>query len=63
MSDDSLTGSLVVSYMSEPHYHRGHPDDDLRPACQPTRIRGVLAIRIQAERLGQTPCPECWPQQ
>jgi hypothetical protein len=60
MSDNHPTGSLVVSYMSEPHYHRSHPDDDLRPACQPTRIRGALAIRIQAERRRQTPCPLCW---
>jgi hypothetical protein len=62
MSDNPPADTLVISYMSESHFHRGHPDDDLRPVCQPDRIRGVLAIRIQAERWGQTPCPECWPE-
>lgn len=61
MSDNGPTESLVLSYMSEHHYHRSHPDDDLRPACRPERIRGVLAIRTEVERRGQTPCPECWP--
>jgi hypothetical protein len=53
---------LVLSYMSEPHYHRPHPDDESRPACAPDRIRGVVAIRTQAERRGQTACPICWPE-
>lgn len=61
MSDNGPTESLVLSYMSEQHYHRTHPDDDLRPACRPERIRGVVAIRSEVERKGQTPCPECWP--
>jgi hypothetical protein len=61
MTNESPTDSLVLSYMSESHYHRCHPDDDLRPVCRPKRIRGVMAIRIQAERWGQTACPECWP--
>lgn len=60
MSRDRLTDSLVVSYMSEPHYHRSHLDDDRRPACQPARIRGTLAIRRQEEQRGITPCPQCW---
>ncbi|HUG07863.1 MAG TPA: hypothetical protein VMP13_03020 [Acidimicrobiia bacterium] len=47
--------------MSEPHYHRPHSDDEARPACAPERIRGVVAIRTQAERRGQTACPKCWP--
>lgn len=62
MSDTHPTDSLVITYMNESHYHRSRPDDDLRPVCQPDRIRGVLAIRIQIERWGQTPCPECWPE-
>lgn len=52
---------LVISYMSDDHYHREHPDEKSRPACKPTRIRGVMAIRAQAGRRGQTPCPKCWP--
>jgi hypothetical protein len=63
MTEPRPTESLVLSYLGEPYYHRSHPDDDLRPACRPGRIRGVMAIRIQAERLGQKPCPECWPPQ
>lgn len=55
------TERLVLSYMGEPHYHRPSPDDDLRPACEPTRLRGVPAMRVTAERWGQTPCPRCWP--
>lgn len=52
---------LVVSYLGEDHYHRSDEKDDMRPACHPERIRGVVAIRTEAERRGQTPCPECWP--
>lgn len=52
---------LVVSYLGEDHYHRSDEEDDMRPACHPERIRGVVAIRTEAERRGQTPCPECWP--
>lgn len=59
--ENPSTDSLVVSYMSEPHYHRGLEGDDLRPTCHPNRIRGVLVIRRQAEKRGQTPCPRCWP--
>ena len=58
---DTPNERLVISYMSEDHYHRSHPDDELRPACRPDRIRGVVAIRTQAERRGQTPCRLCWP--
>lgn len=53
---------LVISYMSDDHYHREHPDETSRPACDVTRIPGVMAMRAQAERRGQTPCPECWPE-
>jgi hypothetical protein len=59
---DTPTDRFVLCYMSEDHYHRGHEDDDMRPACRPTRIPGVLSIRSEAERRGLTPCPECWPQ-
>lgn len=52
---------IVISYMNEEHYHRSDPNDELRPACRPDRIRGVVAIRTQAERRGQTACPRCWP--
>lgn len=62
MTGPRPTDSFVISYMSEDHYHRSHPDDDQRPVCQPKRLRGVLAIRTQAERRGQTPCPDCWPE-
>lgn len=53
---------LVLSYMSEPHYHRASDQDPDRPACRPTRMRGVTAMRVLAERDGQTPCPDCWPE-
>lgn len=53
---------LVLSYMEDDSYHREHPDDRSRPACDPTRTRGVPAIRTEAERRGQTPCPKCWPE-
>lgn len=61
MTDPRPTESLVISYLNEPYYHRGHPDSDLRPACTPERIRGVMAIRVLVERRGQKPCPQCWP--
>jgi hypothetical protein len=54
---------FVVSYLDDDHYHREHPDKISRPACNPTRIRGVMAIRSEAERDGQTPCPKCWPEE
>jgi hypothetical protein len=54
---------LVISYMDDDHYHREHPDEASRPACETKRIRGVAAIRTQAERRGQTPCPKCWPEE
>lgn len=59
---DSSKDRFVLSYMSEDHYHRIDSDDEMRPACEPERIRGVLAIRTQVERRGQTPCPRCWPE-
>ncbi|HEY7822485.1 MAG TPA: hypothetical protein VIG24_06625 [Acidimicrobiia bacterium] len=52
---------LVLSYMDDEHYHREDPDKESKPVCQPERTRGVLAIRTQVERRGQTPCPRCWP--
>lgn len=52
---------LVISYLDDEHYHREIPDEESKPVCDPARIRGVLAIRTQVERHGQTPCPECWP--
>lgn len=52
---------LVLVYMGEPHYHRPFPSDPERPACTPTRMRGVTGMRVRAERDGQTPCPRCWP--
>ena len=54
---------LVISYMDDDHYHREHPDESSRPACDAKRIRGVPAIRTEAERRGQTPCPKCWPEE
>lgn len=53
---------LVLSYLGEEHYHRALESDPHRPACQPTRMRGVPSMRISAERHGQTPCPTCWPE-
>lgn len=58
---DLPTDRLVLSYMGDDHYHRSHDEDNLRPVCRPTRIRGVVAIRFEAEKRGQEPCPECWP--
>lgn len=51
---------LVLSYMGEDIYHRGAEGDDLRPACQPARIRGVPTMRVSAERRGLRACPRCW---
>ena len=59
---DTSKDRFVLTYMSEDHYHRIDPDDEMRPACAPERIRGVLSIRTQAERRGQTSCPRCWPE-
>lgn len=53
---------LVLSYLGETVYHCPHPDDDQRPWCRPSRIRGVPQMRTQAERYGLTPCPDCWPE-
>lgn len=62
MSESAPADRLVLSYQGEPHYHQSHHDDDLRPVCQPKRIRGVLANRLKLERDGQSPCPACWPE-
>lgn len=51
---------LVLSYMGEDVYHRSSTDDDLRPACRPSRIRGVPTMRLMAERQGKSPCLLCW---
>ncbi|MFP3913625.1 MAG: hypothetical protein ACLFWM_02025 [Actinomycetota bacterium] len=51
---------LVLFYMGEGIYHRGSEGDDQRPACQPSRIRGVPTMRVTAERRGLRPCPLCW---
>lgn len=51
---------LVLSYMGQDTYHRGAEGDDLRPGCQPTRIRGIATMRIDAERCGLRACPLCW---
>jgi hypothetical protein len=59
---DQPEDRLVISYLGEAHYHRSMPEDELRPACRPTRMRGVLSMRVRAERAGQIPCPECWPE-
>lgn len=61
MSQNRPVDSLILTYMSESHYHRRSDDDDMRPTCRPERVRGVLGIRREAERRGQTPCPQCWP--
>lgn len=53
---------LVLFYLGDTHYHRGDPEDGLRPACRPERIRGVTAMRVRAERDGLAPCPLCWPE-
>lgn len=52
---------LVLAYMGEPHFHRPLESDQERPVCNPKRMRGVVAMRVRAERDGQTPCPNCWP--
>lgn len=62
MSDPVPADRLVLSYLSEAHYHRRNPDDDERPSCRPKRARGVLTHRLKAEREGQSPCPSCWPE-
>lgn len=51
---------LTLVYLGEDVYHRSHDDDDLRPACTPRRMRGVLAMRVRAEHRGLTACPRCW---
>lgn len=58
---DPSTTPLVLVYLGEPAYHRGHDTDDLRPACTPRRIRGVLQMRVRAETDGLVPCARCWP--
>lgn len=63
MTPNRPAESLVLSYLGERNYHRSHPEDDLRPLCQPRRIRGVLAIRMDVERRGLSACPDCWPKQ
>jgi hypothetical protein len=62
MSDPAQADRLVLSYLSEAHYHRGHPDDEDRPLCRPKRARGVLSHRMKVEREGQRRCPDCWPE-
>lgn len=52
---------LVLSYFGEKVYHRSSPDDASRPACRPTRIRGVPMMRVKADKDGLSPCPLCWP--
>ena len=52
---------LVLAYLGEKIYHRGSADDDLRPVCRPTRIRGVPMMRVFAERDGLSPCSNCFP--
>jgi len=58
---ESPPDRLVLSYMGDSTYHRSHRDDDLRPACRPERIRGVMSMRFHAERDGRRPCVLCWP--
>lgn len=58
---DSPNDRIVISYMGDDHYHREDPGQAQKPACNPQRIRGVPAIRTEAERRGQTPCSRCWP--
>lgn len=53
---------LVLVYMGEPYFHRLSEEDPERPACNPQRMRGVTAMRVRAERDGQTRCPLCWPE-
>lgn len=52
---------LVLSYLGEKTYHKASQEDDLRPVCEPRRIRGVPMMRVFAERDGLDPCPRCWP--
>jgi len=52
---------LVLSYLGEDVYHAPSEDDGARPRCLPRRIRGIPAMRVIAERHGQSPCPRCWP--
>ncbi|HUG08367.1 MAG TPA: hypothetical protein VMP13_05670 [Acidimicrobiia bacterium] len=63
MAPNRPSDSLVLSYLGEENYPRSHPDDDLRPLCRPRRIRGVMAIRMDVERRGLGPCPDCWPEE
>ncbi len=53
---------LVIHYLNEPHFHRSHPDDDMRPACDPKRIRGTLVMHTSVTREGVGPCRLCWPE-
>ena len=55
------SASLVISYIGEDHYHREHAERPSRPACDPGRRIAAPALRTQAENRGNTPCPECWP--
>ena len=56
------TDRLTLVYLGEGVYHRSHADDDLRPACTPTRMRGVLTMTVRAARRGLTACRRCWPE-
>lgn len=51
---------LTLVYLGEDVYHRSHADDDLRPACTPKRMRGVLTMTVRAANRGLSPCPRCW---
>lgn len=57
----SIEARLVLSYLGEDVYHRSGEPDDLRPACRPSRIRGVPMMRVHADNQGLRPCPLCWP--
>ncbi|HSJ35151.1 MAG TPA: hypothetical protein VLB85_08875 [Acidimicrobiia bacterium] len=55
------TPRLVLVYLGEKVFHRCWPEDDQRPACRTSRIRGVPMMRVFAERDGLDACPDCWP--
>lgn len=63
MSTEPRQDRLVLSYLGEKIFHRVLPGDEARPACEPSRIRGVPMMRVRAERIGLIRCPRCWPEE
>lgn len=55
-------GGFALFYTgTDPHYHRPHPENQNRPACEPAREPGVLTTMMRAKDTGLIVCSECWP--